>query len=318
MNLGFVGAGSMAFEHARVFEALNCKIIAVAATKESKTIESFARRFSVPNQFRNWREMLNISELDALIVASPPEISSQVGHLANENNIPALIEKPGAASTSNLLNLGVSHFRHIYFGYNRRFYESIEELKCLSENRLGFFTFDLVEPTFDSKPARDSHLINVSVHMFDLIRYLIPGATLESLFCNRRTQNYIYAIHQGEGDASGILHLSFGSIRNQSINWDSQHSTATVKPIEVLNIVNRFSVREPTLAEPIRRYIPVYDQTNEPLKILSNSTFKPGFYSQGVEFLGVLNGHSSANVRLATLDDAWQSLKIAEQICREI
>lgn len=58
MNLGFVGAGSMAFEHARVFEALNCKIIAVAATKESKSIDSFAKRFSVPAQLRDRKSVV--------------------------------------------------------------------------------------------------------------------------------------------------------------------------------------------------------------------------------------------------------------------
>lgn len=200
MKIGFVGAGSMAFEHARVFEALNCKIFAVCATKESRSIDSFASRFSVPNLFRDWRELLKISELEALIVATPPEVSSEVALLAKNNRIPALIEKPGANSASGLINFENSDFRHIYFGYNRRFYETIEKLKDLSSNVSGFFTFNLIEPAFNSKAEQFSHLKNVSVHMFDLIRYLIPDATVTPVLRNRRTQNYIFAIHQSMGE----------------------------------------------------------------------------------------------------------------------
>lgn len=318
MNLGFIGSGSMAFEHARVFEALKCKLIAVAATQESKSIDSFASRFSVPTRLVDWREMFKMSDLEALIVATPPEVSSEVACLANENRIPVLIEKPGADSSQSLFHYDASNFKHVYFGYNRRFYEPIEELRNLSINKLGFFTFELVEPAFDSKLDRDRHLKNVSVHMFDLISYLIPGATLTLVVCNPSAQNYVFSIHAGKEEPSGILHVSFGSIRNQSINWDSQHMTATVKPIEEFNFVNRFSMREPTLNEPIRKYIPVFDQSNYPMKILANSTFKPGFYSQGVEFLEVLNGSKSSNLRLASLKDARQALKFAEQICQQI
>jgi predicted dehydrogenase len=315
MKLGFIGAGSMAFEHARVYEALNCDIYAACATRDSKNLDRFCRRFNVSNRFDNWLEMLELPELQGIIVAAPPEIAAEAAARISMLKIPALIEKPGAASSSDLLISDVSTHLHIYYAYNRRYYESLLGFKSYSDLLKGFFTFDLVEPALDSKSSRDSQLKNNSVHMFDLLRFLIPEARLTLVSRNESTHNYIYIIHDNSSEPLGMLHLSFGAIRNQSITWESENLTAVLKPIEELAYANRFVVQEPTLEEPIRKYLPVYNESKTPFKIISESGFKPGFYGQGLDFLKIVRGEDHANTSLATVKDAHEALRMAEQLC---
>ena len=307
----------MALEHARVFEALSCDIYAVCATSESKNIDQFCKRFNVSNRFDNWLEMLKLSELQGVIVAAPPEIAAEVASQITELKIPVLIEKPGAISSSGLISENFTVQSQIYYAYNRRYYESVLGLKSYSDLSKGFFSFDLVEPASDLKTSRDLQLKNNSVHMLDLIRYLVPEAKLTLASGNESTHNYIYIIHGNSSEPLGMLHLSFGAIRNQSITWESENLTATLKPIEELVYANQFAVQEPTLDEPIRKYLPVYKGSQTPLRIISESRFKPGFYGQGLDFLKIMRGEDHLNTSLASMRDAHQALKMAEQICLE-
>jgi predicted dehydrogenase len=317
MKLGFIGAGSMAFEHARVFEALNCDIYSACATRDSKNLDRFCKRFNVSNRFDSWLEMLELPELQGIIVAVPPEIAAKVAPRIFELKIPALIEKPGAVSSADLLSSEITKHSHIYYAYNRRYYESLLGMKSHSDSLKGFFTFDLVEPSLDLKSSRNSQLKSNSVHMFDLIRFLVPEAKLTLASKNKSTHNYIYIIHGDSSEPLGMLHLSFGAIRNQSITWESESLTAILKPIEELVYANQFTVQEPTLEVPIRKYVPVYNDSQTPSKIITESRFKPGFYGQGLDFLKILHGENHSNTSLATLKDAQMALKMAEQLCLE-
>jgi hypothetical protein len=77
-------------------------------------------------------------------------------------------------------------------------------------------------------------------------------------------------------------------------------------------------VQEPTPEDPIRKYVPVFNDSQTSLKIVSESKFKPGFYRQGLDFLKILHGANDSSVCLASLTDALQAIQLAEQICGEI
>ena len=318
MKLGFIGAGQMANEHARAFKALGNEIVAVSATPTSNNIEMFSRKYNVKKQYSSHINLFENEKIDALIVTTPPHVTADILGSIRDLTIPALIEKPGSNRSSVIKNELLKKESIIYFGYNRRFYESVSQLKVQSDKHKGHFVFNLVQPTFEEISERDYVFVNEAVHMLDMIRFLIPGSEIEAIFYDSQNKTYYFKILQFTKPA-GTLRVSFGPVRNQSIEWDKAGLSATLKPIEVLTLSNMFTILEPTPEFPSRRYIPSLINFDVPEKTLSSTEFKPGIMTQAKEFqrLVVSNGQSR-KTRLASPGDAYYALKWAEQICDSI
>lgn len=317
MRLGFVGAGYMAQEHAKVFRYLGCQISAVTSRLGSPKLLEFQKQHEGTRIYDSWTEMISSKKLDAIVVCTPPETSRETFQLLLSTGIPALIEKPGAVDSKDLDAL-IRRNSQLYFAYNRRFYESILHLRNLVSEK-GFFNFDLIESDLKSKNDRTQILKNNSVHMFDLIRFLIPEPTLNFVSSDSSGSNFIYKIEDLENSSVGILRVSFGAIRNQQITWDSVNLSVTVKPIEYLTAANSFEVSEPTADLPIRRYVPIMSTSEFPSSVLVDTTFKPGILGQAVEFLKLLRDPSEyKSSLLAKPIDAFQALTMAEKISENL
>lgn len=317
MRLGFVGAGYMAQEHAKAFKYLGCQISAVTSRLGSPKLLEFQKQHEESKIYDSWAEMISSKKLDAIVVCTPPGTSKETFQLLLSTGMPALIEKPGAMYSKDLEAL-TRRNSQLFFAYNRRFYESILHLRNLVSER-GFFHFDLIESDLKSRPDRNEILKNNSVHMFDLIRFLIPEPTLNFVSKDSTGSNLIYKIGDLEDSSVGILRVSFGAIRNQQIKWDSDNLSVTVKPIEYLTVANSFEVSEPTADLPIRRYVPIMSTSVSPSSVLVDSKFKPGILGQAVEFLKLVSDPSGyESSLLAKPIDAFQALTMAEKISENL
>lgn len=307
----------MAREHAKAFKFLGCQISAVTSRLGSPNLLEFQKQFEGTSLYNSWTEMISSKELDAIVVCTPPETSTETFRPLLSKRIPALIEKPGALDSRDLEVLARGNSQ-IFFAYNRRFYESILHLRNLVP-RKGFFNFDLVEADAKSKLDRIQILKNNSVHMLDLIRFLIPEPTLNFVSSDLSGSNLIYRIDELEGSNVGLLRLTFGATRNQEIKWDSGNLSATVKPIECLTIANSFEVSEPTAELPIRRYVPIMSKSDFASSVIVDAKFKPGILGQAVEFLNLISNPSKYNSSLlAKPIDAFEALKMAEKISENL
>ena len=317
MKLGFIGAGYMAQEHAKAFKYLGCQVSAVTSRFGSPNLIEFQKQFDGSKIYNSWFEMISSKTLDAIVVCTPPEFSTETFPLLLSNGVPALIEKPGALDSKDLEVLTRGNNK-IHFAYNRRFYESILQLRNLVSKR-GFFNFELVELDVKSKLDRIQILKTNSVHMLDLIRFLIPEPTLNYVFSDPSGSNLIYTIDDLEGSSVGFLRVSFGATRNQQIKWDAGNLSATIKPIECLTIANSFEISEPTAEIPIRRYVPKMAKSDYPASVIVDAKFKPGILGQAVEFLNLVsNPSTNQSTLLAKPIDAFEALQMAEKISKNL
>ena len=259
--------------------------------------------------------LIEDKNIDAVVIATPPRITETLLDRVDKRKIFSLIEKPGAINIEALESIIQS--QRIFFGYNRRFYESVAALKTRVEEVEGYFMFNLIEPLFDSLSARKECLLNNSVHMFDLIQFLIPNSHLNYL--GGDSLRYLYDICDHNKRSKGTLKLSFGAFRNQSILWDGTKSSITLEPIEEFRLSNAFQTIEPSELHPIRRYKPTTTNMSNSDFISSDYAFKPGLVNQAREFLAQCNSGDIDSVNfLSKPQHAYRALIAAKSVQEDL
>lgn len=104
VRLGIVGMGIGAAVHLPVFLSIpGVKVEGVAARRPEKAAD-VAQRFGVPRAFGSAADLLDL-DLDAVVLALPPEANAEAAQLAIQRGLAVFAEKPlaGSASSAELL-----------------------------------------------------------------------------------------------------------------------------------------------------------------------------------------------------------------------
>ena len=74
-----------------------CIVVALAGTDRLRAAE-IARASGIPTAFGNWEDLLKRSDIDAVAIATPPDVQPAIATRAFERDKAVFIEKPMAAS----------------------------------------------------------------------------------------------------------------------------------------------------------------------------------------------------------------------------
>ena len=233
MKVAFVGCGKMAVEHALTIQALGHEISYVHGRPNSKNLENFCSIFPGVVGCMNLDVMLSFDDCQAYVVSLPPEVSQDLFIKFKESGKYFLIEKPGFLSAEKA-RVHLSSPK-IVFGFNRRCYDSITELRNLTRDCQTLFSFRLSERQSESYDDKVSLILNNSVHLLDLINFLIPNANLANFLIDKNIgilKASIYSDHIFTGD----LELFFGIPINSEITALQFRKHYLLRPIEQLSI----------------------------------------------------------------------------------
>ena len=134
ISVGLIGCGEVA-ESGHLPTILNSKQFRLAAVcdVDAARAELFARQAGGIPAYADWRELLaRESELDAVVLALPPEISPDVAVEALRRNLAVLDEKPIAASVADGHRLlqAVEEYRGVYqIGFVLRYGDWVERIR---------------------------------------------------------------------------------------------------------------------------------------------------------------------------------------------
>jgi predicted dehydrogenase len=319
MKFGLIGGGYMAREYMKVLRSQSIDVVAFTTSRINQNSKKFQSDFNIPMHYVSWKKMLQSEILDGLIVAAPTAATHFIIQDLTNLSLPILIEKPGALNSLRFSKYRSWKNQSIYFGYNRRFYDSVIEFKKISDNSEGFFKFDLIQGLQATKDQIRKDLIEVAVHFIDLLNHLIPQNTLTLKISDFTKSNYIFTIRNSEQQICGMFTLNFGGIRNHSITFEARDIYVQLSPIEKIQIVNSLKEIEPTDKVPIRRYVPHYNEYPGGKIIFSDSVFKPGLAQQVKEFIAIINEvKSPLSSLIAKPIDAFTNLKSIEDIINQI
>lgn len=312
-KIGFIGAGEISRFHIQAAHHVGFQLHAICGRKGSANASSLAREYGFENDVKSLEELMN-SKLDAIVICAKTDQALDLYKEVLELNLPILIEKPVTTSAGNFLSITDLDRNETLVGYNRRFYSSIQQLKSEIKEKSNLFSnwsiSEMVGREDSSSEIFKKVLVENSVHIFDLMRYLHGDyEVLEVKSTNIQNGPFFAAASvKFTNQSLATINLTFGTPRNTSLELYTESSSYLLKPIENFEKASQIEIIEPSDATPIRRYSPVIDRS---WRISGEDLdFKPGFLRQYREFMGIVHGEK--RVTGASLRDAMEASKLAE------
>ncbi|MFH1566683.1 MAG: Gfo/Idh/MocA family oxidoreductase [Gemmatimonadota bacterium] len=209
-RVGIIASGRIAREHGRGWtECEHTQIVAIADA-HPEAVAEYARDFSVPVTYLDYREMLDREQLDIVSVCSwDPQHAEMTIAAAARRPRAILCEKPMACSLGEGEAMVVACQRNgvkLAIGHQRRFYSCWEEARRLvAAGAIG-------EPRRLWSGVR-AGMMNTGTHSVDFQRYVLgdPRARWVMGSVERRTDRHIFG-HRVEDRCSGIIDYGNGAI----------------------------------------------------------------------------------------------------------
>lgn len=198
LRVGIIGAGSISKCHMEAYQRLEqVEVVAVCDINEERANE-YAKEYGIPHVFTDYQEMLGMEDLDAVSVTTWNNSHGCISVAALQAGKHVLCEKPLAMNAAEALEMEkVSREtgKLLMVGFVRRFGENTKILKESVENgELGKVYYAKAgyirrwgNPGgwfSDKKRSGGGPVIDLGVHMIDLIRYLNGKPKAVSVFAS--------------------------------------------------------------------------------------------------------------------------------------
>ena len=314
-RLAIIGTSDIAMFHVDAAREAGFSVDHVAARPQSTTVDVFASRHGIPHAWRDPHELIaDRDRWDALIIASTTESVLGLLQAGVAAGKPVLVEKPVATHSSEFGDLDL-HNPSVLVAYTRRYYTSVAAAReFLSAGSPALVHCEIPESV---RRDEDGRLITSpvrlnSVHVFDLLNYLLPGLSVADarLMDPRRPDNGGFmTCSSSRGDLCSIS-TNWNAPANFSITIDRDGERFELRPLEIATLYRGMEVIEPSQEVPIRRYVP--QAVKKVLPPEHEVKFKPGFVDQARALRDALDGKTSPIA--ARLADARVALQFAERM----
>jgi UDP-N-acetyl-2-amino-2-deoxyglucuronate dehydrogenase len=222
-NFGIIGAGVIANFHAKaILDIENAELVAVC-DKNNEKADKFASEYSC-NSYYDYLELLNNNDIDVVTIATPSGSHMEVAVDAAKNGKHVLCEKPldiDLARIDTMIKTHEEHGTQLGCIFQNRYTEASQLLKkAVLDERFGKITYCGVyvpwwrEETYykDSwhgtwRLDGGGALMNQSIHMIDMLCYLMPDVIDLSAFAEHKAHNI-----EAEDTAVAILKFSNKSL----------------------------------------------------------------------------------------------------------
>ena len=323
-RVGIVGVGEISDWHVRALQVAGCTVTAVAARPGSARLQAFATRHAISQVYNDWQALLGREdEWDALVIATPPDITPTILTAALGLGIPILVEKPVAWESSVLHALCERAQGRVIVGFNRRFYRTTELARAEARNGpplLATLTLpDAVTVPDDDTTGRYLRaLFDMGSHGLDLLRFVL--GELEVVLVqpvpgpNRRATGFAATLASGRNDVVQVLG-NWRTPANYALTLHRPNRRFEMLPLEVATIYEGMDVLEATDEFPVRRYLP--RATERIFLDEIDRREKPGFVAQARAFVRLIRGEPLGS-QAATLSDALAAVRLCEVLTASV
>lgn len=236
VRVGVIGLGAIAERvHLPHFAAASgCRLQAVSSSRESAALAA-QRRYAIEHSYGDWRELVSSERVDAVAICTPNDVHAEVALAALRFGKHVLVEKPiatRALDAERMVALARAKRRVLVVHHNLRFHPvAVSARRLLLRGVLGkVLGFEGVlshrgpkgwSPRaawfFDRARVGGGVLMDLGVHTFDLLRYLVAEEVRELAVTGVGA-----ADHGGgtaEHHASCLLTLRGGAVGTISVSW---------------------------------------------------------------------------------------------------
>ena len=221
IRFGIVGIGMMGRMHATSLQRNpHAEVVAVCARTESK-VKAFQEEFGVPYGYTNVDELVNNPEVDAIVVATGADAHKAPCLAACKAKKHIFCEKPLADTVEKCKEAEAIIAAHpeltFMLGFMRRYDHSYQVAKKKMENGdigdvilVRCYSQDpisIIEGTLEYAPRSGGQFIDMSIHDFDLIRWL-TGSEVKELWATGGCYEFKQYKDWDDGDnVSGLMKM---------------------------------------------------------------------------------------------------------------
>jgi len=297
IRIGIIGMGRMGITHFSIINSHpEVEIIAVADTSKI-TLDLLKKYLPGLLVFKDYRELMEIANPDAILVCTPPNLHFDVSTLAFQNNIHVFVEKPFTGDVNqaySLMKMFESKNLITQVGYVNRFNDVFITVKKYVESGLIGevirFKSEMFSATVVKKEQSESWrsfkgngsgaVYEIASHAIDLVDYIIGKphkivGTSMNQFLSRDVEDIVSSTFIYKNGCSGTIY----------VNWCD---TSYRKPSNKLEL---FGVKGKILADQhgIKIFLNEDDSVSEYKKgwnaVYITDIFTPvPFYVRGYEF----------------------------------
>ncbi|HOJ10219.1 MAG TPA: Gfo/Idh/MocA family oxidoreductase, partial [Clostridiales bacterium] len=203
IKVGIIGTGSISSVHINGYKALDNVELYAACDIDEEKVKKCAEKNNIKHVFTDYNEMLKLKELDAVSVCTWNSEHASAAIAALKAGKHVLCEKPMAMNTKQALEMekaAKEAGKLLMIGFVRRYGNDCKVLKDFIDNgMMGDIYYS--KATYlrragypggwfgDSKRSGGGPLIDLGVHVIDLVRYLmglpkavaVTGVTFDKL-----------------------------------------------------------------------------------------------------------------------------------------
>lgn len=193
VKVGIIGAGRIGKVHLQSIcnYVRNAAVKTVADPYMNEETEGFIRSFGVENVTKDYHEILNDTEIDAVLVCSSTDTHAPISIEAIAAGKHVFCEKPVDHDIEKIKQvMEALEGKKIKFqvGFNRRFDHNFEAIRAaVKEGRIGqphiikITSRDPEPPSADYVAHSGGMFLDMTIHDFDMARYLV-GSDVEEVY----------------------------------------------------------------------------------------------------------------------------------------
>jgi virulence factor len=203
-RLGLVGCGSRGRYLLRIFNDFEDVTLAAACDPFAESRQVTVDEFGIEEQYETVDEMLESSELDAVVVAPLANLNYELALPCIERGVHVMMEKPPGLTSQETRHLRETAARtgsKVLVGWNRRFHPVIVQARSLILERgpliqlVGEFHKNVRQPTRLADTMMDRLFLETPIHAVDTIRYLAASDVKEVHSIVRRVTSEYRDVH---------------------------------------------------------------------------------------------------------------------------
>lgn len=219
LRVGLAGLGSIGQNHLRLLSAHPEALLAAVADPVKASLEDAARQTGAVG-YADALEMLDDAQLDAVVIATPTTLHASIALAAIERGIPALVEKPLAATVEDGFRiLGQARRRGvpIQVGHVERFNPAVRELDRLLRQGWLSSIYSISSRRAGPFPARIRDVgvtVDLATHDVDILSWVTRERPMR-VFAETAQRKHT----DHEDLLFGLLSFPSGTTGFLDVNW---------------------------------------------------------------------------------------------------
>ncbi len=318
-KIGIIGLGGIAqLVHLPNFSRMNNVIVTSVSEINKSRLNTIADKFNIPEKYSDYKELLEKSDVEAVVVATPTGSHKEVAINCLKAKKDVLVEKPLArtyAEAKSIVDVARKNKKNIMVGMNLRFRPDAMLLRSiLSSGELGdpfYIKCSWIrrqsskEKWFTKKvESGGGVIIDLGISLLDLSLWLLDYPPVESV----STQCFYQNIKNVEDTAISFLRLK-GSKNPSIINIETSWSMQVEKDIFSLIV---YGTKGTASMNPFRVYKKMEEQFIDLTPSQTDTAmtaFKKSYQNELKSFIGAVRG---LNPVFSSGDEALSRMKVVD------